>query len=71
MQWTLALLASCKAKTHSAAGTNSKFEVWFNTHCPEEFCDQGLVEYLLHGDLVPLAPCHRDSRIQIIDLGGA
>ena len=49
----------------------SKFEIWIHIHCPEELCDQRFVEDLFHGDFIPFAPSHCDSRIQIIDLGSA
>ena len=75
MQRSLAMLVGMghprKLNSTSLQTYKLKFEVWLNIHCPEELCDQCLVEYLLHGDLIPLAPCHGDSRIQVVDLGGA
>lgn len=49
----------------------SKLKIRLDIHCPEKFGDQCLVEYLLHGDFISLAPCNRDSRIQVVNFGSA
>ncbi len=34
-----------------------------------EFGDQGLVEDLLYGHLIPFTPGHGDARVEIVDFG--
>mmetsp|Transcript_34652 Transcript_34652/g.70732 ORF Transcript_34652/g.70732 Transcript_34652/m.70732 type:complete len:301 (-) Transcript_34652:1106-2008(-) len=43
--------------------------VWRDSHGPVELVPQGFAEYLLDGDLVPLAPSHTDPWVHVVDLG--
>jgi len=48
-----------------------ELELGFHIHSPVELAEQGLVENLLHGHLLPLAPGDGDAGVQVIYLGRA
>lgn len=45
-----------------------EFPVRRNSHCPVELISHRLGEHLLDRNFIPLAPCHSDSRIHVIQL---
>ena len=51
--------------------SRSEFPFWFIVHGPGKFCLESGLEYLFDGHLFLLAPTDRDSRIHIVDAGGA
>jgi len=55
----------------TAAAVTSKPEPALDVHGPVELVEQALVENLLNGHLVALAPCDGDSRVHVVDLAGA
>ena len=68
-QWqTLCGLSASRAEPLAQA---SEAELGRDVHAPVELGQQALVEDLLHGHLVLLAPGHGDARVQVVDLGGA
>ena len=48
----------------------SEAELGLDVHAPVELGQQALVEDLLDGHLMHLAPGHGDARVQVVDLGG-